>query len=82
MSPCYFFFLTFLAGNFNGSSSPSTGGFPLPTRARIRLTLAGSARRARSSKYSSVRIAETFFDGEGAYRIDLTIMLWHGIISR
>jgi hypothetical protein len=30
------------------------------TRARIRLTLAGSARRARSSKYSSVRIAGTF----------------------
>ena len=56
----YFFFLTFLAGNSSRSSSPSTGGFPLPTRARIRLTLAGSARRARSSKYSSVRIAETF----------------------
>jgi len=32
----------------------------VPTRARIRLTIAGSARCARSSKYSSVRIAETF----------------------
>jgi virulence-associated protein VagC len=36
------------------------GRIPLPTRARIRLTLAGLARRARSSKYSSVRTAETF----------------------
>ena len=32
----------------------------LPTRPRIRRTFSGSARRARSSKYSSVRIAETF----------------------
>src|SRR5436853_4775751 len=56
----HFFFFTFLAANSNGSSSPSIGGFPLPTRDRIRLTFAGSARRARSSKYSSVRIAETF----------------------
>ena len=54
------FFLTVFGTSFNGSSSPSTGGFPLPTRARIRLTRAGSARRARSSKYSCVRIAETF----------------------
>ena len=56
----HFFFFTFLAANSNGSSSPWIGGFPLPTRARIRLTLAGSVRRAPSSKYSSVRIAETF----------------------
>jgi hypothetical protein len=49
MSPCYFLFLTFPAGNFNGSSSPSTGGFP-STRARIRLTLAGSARPSAHSR--------------------------------
>src|SRR5437016_14128099 len=49
----HFFFFTFLTANSNGSSSPSIGGFPFPTRARIRLTFAGSARRARSSKYSS-----------------------------
>ena len=42
----HFFFFTFLAANSNGSSSPLIGGFPLPRRARIRLTFAGSARRA------------------------------------
>src|SRR5215472_9009794 len=54
------FFRALFGESSNGSSSPSTGGFPLPTRSRIRLTLSESARRARSSKYSSVRMAETF----------------------
>lgn len=54
------FFLAFFGTTADGSSSPSTGGFPLPTRAKMVLTLVESARRARCSKYSSVRIAETF----------------------
>jgi hypothetical protein len=54
-----FSFFMFLE-NSSGRPSPSTAGFPLPTRARIRLTLVESARPARSLKYSSVRIAETF----------------------
>src|SRR6266404_3760845 len=52
--------LFFLAANSGGSSSPSTGGFPFPTRFRMRAILAGSARRARAVKYSSVRKAEIF----------------------
>src|SRR5258708_37200912 len=34
--------LFFLAANSGGSSSPSTGGFPFPTRFRMRAILAGS----------------------------------------
>src|SRR5258708_36826307 len=52
--------LFFLAANSGGSSSPSTGGFPVPTRFRMRAILAGSARRARSGKDSSVRKAGIF----------------------
>src|ERR1019366_5100523 len=50
--------LFFLAANSGGSSPPSTGGFPFPTRFRMRAILAGSARRARAVKYSSVRNTE------------------------
>ena len=70
MSLCYFFFLTFPAANVNGSSSPSTGGFPLPTRARIRLTLAGSAR-------PSAHTAETSFDGRE--HTESTLQLCYGM---
>src|SRR5258708_25045995 len=52
--------LFFLAANSGGSSSPSTGGFPFPTRFRMRAILSGSARRARAVKYSSVRKAKIF----------------------
>jgi hypothetical protein len=55
-----FFFFAVAATNSSGSSSPSTGGLPLPDRANIRVTFSGFARRARSSKYSCVRSAETF----------------------
>jgi predicted outer membrane lipoprotein len=52
--------LFFLAASSGGNSSPSTGGFPFPTRFRMRAILSGSARRARAAKYSSVRKAEIF----------------------
>src|SRR5690348_2446636 len=57
----FFLFFSFAFTTCSGgSSSPSMRGFPFPTRASIRVTLAGSAWRARSSKYSWVRIAEIF----------------------
>jgi hypothetical protein len=52
--------LFFLGLNSEGSSSPSIGGFPFPTRFKISAILAGLARRARSAKYFSVRNAEIF----------------------
>jgi hypothetical protein len=55
-----FIFLHRFAENLSGNSSPSIGGIRLPTRARICLTFGGLARRARSSKYSDLRNADTF----------------------
>jgi hypothetical protein len=68
----------FLAGNSNGNSSPSTGGFPVPTRGRIRLPLPDR---------HVVRVPQSLVESHafrfGGYRwVDLAIMPCHGIIAR
>jgi hypothetical protein len=79
------FFLAFLGTSPIESSWPSTGGFPLPTRARIRLTRVGSPRLASlfSKRFSVLAglLENTFEDlklfgvGIGKYSSDFRRML-------